>query len=276
MSKRDSQIIAVIQHGILEIRGEPVLLDSELARLFDVSTGHLNERVKRNADRFGPEYAFRLTGEEFEALRSQSAISKSGRGGRRYLPWVFTEYGVVMAATLVSSPKAIAASKLVVEVFVEVRRRLNSGTPLLPAGGAKGQTGQKGGALERVAQPGTQLSTKLQAMLERLMETVIDGENQSTVRDEINALVTESVRNLKARLKRAGLENDEIAARTTKLLAEAENQRAVAAKNRAEANALEFTTFVRKLQLLIEADKAIASQDTDAFLKVLAELGRAR
>lgn len=113
-------------------------------------------------------------------------------------------------------------------------------------------------------------------MLDGLLDTAIDGEGQSIVREEVNSLVAESIKNLNARLGRADIENEEIAARTVKLLAEAETEteRSMAAKNRAEANAIEFATFVRKLQVLIEADRANAQQNTDAFLKLLGDLGR--
>jgi hypothetical protein len=272
MGESASKEVQVIQHAILDVRGQAIILDSDLAKLFGVSTGHLNEQVKRNQDRFGPAYSFQLTAKEFSVLKSRSAITKSGRGGRRYSPWAYTEYGVVMAATVVNSPQAIAASKLIVEVFVEVRHRFQAGVPTLGIAGPPIETGA--GAMERLARPQTKLSGKLQAMMERLLDTVIDTEAQSTVRDEVNTLVAESLRNLKARLGRAGIENEEIAARTAKLLAEAETERSIAAKNRAEANAIEFATFVRKLQLLIEADRAISQQNTDAFLRLLGDLGR--
>lgn len=83
--------------SILSIRGERVILDSDLAEVYGVATKRLNEQVKRNAAKFGGKYVFRLTTEEHEVLRSQSATSKTGRGGRRYPPWAFTGYGVVMA-----------------------------------------------------------------------------------------------------------------------------------------------------------------------------------
>jgi hypothetical protein len=81
------------------VRGLRVLADSDLAALDGVPTKRFNEAVKRNAARFPAEFMFRLTDEEFAALRSQFATSNIGRGGRRYLPYVFTEHGALMAAT---------------------------------------------------------------------------------------------------------------------------------------------------------------------------------
>ena len=80
-----------IQQAILLIRGKRVMLDADLAKLYGVSTKRLNEQVKRNRDRFAQDFMFQLKAEEAEVLRSQIATSKEGRGGRRYLPFAFTE-----------------------------------------------------------------------------------------------------------------------------------------------------------------------------------------
>jgi hypothetical protein len=104
-----------------EIRAQRIALDADLARLFGVQTFRLNEQLKRNLDRFS-DYAFQLTADEFAALTSQIAISKTGRGGRRTAPWAFTEHGVVMVATILNSEPAIHAMRLVVETFVAAHR----------------------------------------------------------------------------------------------------------------------------------------------------------
>src|SRR6266851_8114804 len=83
-----------IEKAIKVIRGQRVMLDSELARLYGVTTKSLNQSVKRNAERFPNDFAFQLTQQEFTDLRSQIVTSKSGRGGHRGRPWVFTEHGV--------------------------------------------------------------------------------------------------------------------------------------------------------------------------------------
>lgn len=85
-----------IENAILLIRGEKVIMDTELAALYGVETRSLIQAVKRNRERFPPDFMFQLTRKEFDALRSQFVISKS-RGGRRYLPYAFTEYGAFMA-----------------------------------------------------------------------------------------------------------------------------------------------------------------------------------
>lgn len=252
----------LIHHAVTQVRGQNVILDSDLAEIFGTQTKKLNQAVKRNAERFGEKYAFRMSAEEFEALRSQSGTSKSGRGGRRYAPWVFTDHGVVMAATVLDTERAIEASRLIVEVFVEVRRRLDhhAPTPTTPAATGPSQTHWK------------KVEQRLQAALDLLLDSVVDRKEKLSVREEAQNLIEESVRHLKDRLKKAGLENEEIAARVTKLLAESEEKKAVAARNHAETEAIEFQTLVRKLRLLMEANKAMAESQPDDFLNVLRDL----
>lgn len=114
-------VIDEIDEKIYLIRGQKVMLDSDLAEIYNVTTKRLNEQVKRNIDRFPEDFMFQLTKEEFEGLRSQFATSNKGRGGRRYSPNVFTEHGAVMLASILNSPTAIAASIKVVRAFIKMR-----------------------------------------------------------------------------------------------------------------------------------------------------------
>jgi ATP-dependent Clp protease ATP-binding subunit ClpA len=113
--------VEAVASRIVLLRGLRVLLDSDLAALYDVPTKRFNEAVKRNEAKFPAEFMFQLTQAEFSALRSQIATSNSGRGGRRYLPRVFTEHGALMAATILNSPRAIEVSVYVVRAFVQLR-----------------------------------------------------------------------------------------------------------------------------------------------------------
>src|SRR5437763_2614142 len=112
------QKIAPLIH---EIRGERVILDSDLAKIYGVSTTRLNEQVKRNVDRFPADFAFRLKGEEMASLMSQIAISSSHHGGRRKAALVFTEHGAIMAANVLNSKQAVQMSVFVVRAFVKLR-----------------------------------------------------------------------------------------------------------------------------------------------------------
>ena len=104
---------------IVVVRGQRVLLDSDLAQLYEVETKKFNQQIKRNPARFPPDFMFRLTDEEFESLRSQNVTSK--RGGRRYLPLAFTEHGAIMAASVLNSDRAVEMSVYVVRAFVQLR-----------------------------------------------------------------------------------------------------------------------------------------------------------
>jgi hypothetical protein len=119
-----------IERLIYLIRGQKVMLDSDLAEIYGVPTHRLNEQVQRNRDRFPEDFAFQLTRQEFTALISQIAISKKGRGGRRKLPRVFTEHGAIMLASVLNSPVAVQASVQVVRAFVRLREVLASNREL--------------------------------------------------------------------------------------------------------------------------------------------------
>ncbi len=111
----------VLAGRILVIRGQRVVLDSDLAQLYEVETRVFNQAVKRNLKRFPSDFMFQLTELEFECLISQSVTSKQGRGGRRKLPLVFTEHGAIMAASVLNSERAVQMSVYVVRAFVQLR-----------------------------------------------------------------------------------------------------------------------------------------------------------
>jgi hypothetical protein len=119
-----------VENAIYLVRGQRVMLDSDLAAIYGTSTGRLNERLRRNRERFPTDFAFRLTADEVKRLMSQIATSKKGRGGRRKLPWVFTEHGAIMLATVLSSKVAIQASVRVVRAFVRLREMVAANAEL--------------------------------------------------------------------------------------------------------------------------------------------------
>jgi hypothetical protein len=115
-----------VGHRIFVARGRQVMLDEDLADLYGVETKRLVEQVKRNLDRFPEDFMFQLDREEAAALRSQIATSKTGRGGRRYAPFVFTEQGVAMLSSVLRSKRAIAVNIEIMRAFVELRRAASS------------------------------------------------------------------------------------------------------------------------------------------------------
>ena len=129
----DSALVPVerIAHSILILRGQRVIIDRDLAAIYGVSTGRLNEAVKRNAERFPEDFMFRLTRAEAERSRSQIAILKPGRGKhRKYLPYVFTEQGVAMLSGILNSDRAIHVNIEIMRAFVRIRKLLASNKEL--------------------------------------------------------------------------------------------------------------------------------------------------
>jgi ORF6N domain len=121
--------IAQLESAIYLIRGQRVMFDSDLAAIYRVTTKRLNEQVRRNISRFPEDFAFQLTAEELTKLRSQIATS-SFHGGRRYRPWVFTEHGAIMLASVLNSDIAAQASVRVVRAFVRLREMVAANAQL--------------------------------------------------------------------------------------------------------------------------------------------------
>jgi hypothetical protein len=119
-----------IESAIYLIRGEKVMLDRDLALLYEVETKVLNRAVKRNLQRFLSDFMFQLTAEEADRLRCQIGTSNEGRGGRRYLPNVFTEQGVAMLSSVLNSERAILVNIEIVRAFVKLRQMLASNVEL--------------------------------------------------------------------------------------------------------------------------------------------------
>lgn len=242
------------------IRGERVILDADLAELYGTETRIFNQAFKRQRERgrFPNEWAFELSEAEVEHLRSRGVISSGGWGGRRTPPWAFTEHGVVLAATMLQSDRAAAVMRFVVDVFVRARRGR-----LEPRGLLTDEAG-------RETAPGGPLAERLQGTLRRVLDKVDD---KKTLRDEAQAVLKDSLGHVKAKLKRAEIESDEIAARTEKLLAEAEAAKATAAKTKAETDAIRTKMLATKLRLMLQAEQALAQDQLESFLKLLEEFG---
>lgn len=140
---------APLEPLIVRVRGQRVILDADLARLYGVTTKRFNEAFKRNRSRFPEDFAFRLTPAEFANLRSQFATSRlqdidyinknanwsqfatSSHGGKRYLPWVFTEHGALMAANILRSAHAVQMSVFVIRAFVRLREQVAANTAII-------------------------------------------------------------------------------------------------------------------------------------------------
>ena len=131
MSKAAIILARRVDSKILILRGQRVILDADLAELYGVKARHLNQQVKRNARRFPLAFRFQVSQQELRILRSQNVISSAGHGGTRYRPYVFTEHGAIMAATVLNSERAIEMSVFVVLAFVRMRRAIAANRQIL-------------------------------------------------------------------------------------------------------------------------------------------------
>ena len=164
------QVLRNIDNEIHLVRGQRVMLDSVLAEIYGVSTKRLNEQLKRNRKRFPADFAFQLTAQEFMNLKSQFATSSSdlrsqiatssAHGGKRKAPWVFTEHGAIMLASVLKSDIAIQASVRVVRAFVRLREMV----------AANAQLAAKLKELERRLDSHDEAIVDLFAALNRLLE----------------------------------------------------------------------------------------------------------
>jgi ORF6N domain len=228
---------------IIESRGERVVLDADLAVLFGVETRVLNQAFKRNQQRFPGNWAWQLTDSEFEILRSQFVMSSDAWGGRRTAPWAFSEHGVVMVATILNSERAIKASQLVIEAFVDLRRS---------AGKSVGKTSKSGMTKLRA-----DFMPQLKQHLQNIMSFEINAKDGKTVRQETDEFISKGINHLKSRLDRSGLENEELEARVLKALADAEESRARAATERQMTEKQRLKNQANQLRMLIRAEQAM-------------------
>jgi predicted amino acid-binding ACT domain protein len=132
VANRTKSLVTVeqIDGMIRTMRGARVILDSDLAKIYGVPTFRFNEAIKRNRNRFPDDFMFQLTRVEFDFLKSQIAMSKTGRGGRRTLPYAFTEHGALQAANILNSSRAVQMSVFVIRAFVMMRETLRAAPEL--------------------------------------------------------------------------------------------------------------------------------------------------
>ena len=127
MAKTNKELMIpdeLVMNRIYLVRGQKVMLDNDLADLYDIETKRLKEAVRRNINRFPDDFMFELTPTEFESLRSQIATSKIGRGGARYLPMAFTEQGVAMLSSVLNSETAIRVNIQIIRIFTRMREMI--------------------------------------------------------------------------------------------------------------------------------------------------------
>ncbi len=249
---------------VIEIGGVRVVLDQDVAKLFGVETRKLNQQVTRNKDKFGDDFAFRLTKDELEILKSQNVTSSADWGGPRHLPIVFTEHGVVMAATVVKSSRAIQATRHIVKTFVSVHRDAWERETIRKMGG------QLPLSLDVPARQG--LATKLNMALGHVLDAIIDPQESKTVRDEAREIAAEGLRSIKEYLKKAGISNEKTLAEVRRLMAEAEGIETETVKKRTENQHRQLALMAKKLRLVIQAQHYAETGSVEGLMAVLSDL----
>lgn len=228
-------------YPVFLFRGRQVVLDAAVAAGFGVETKRVNEAVARNPAKFGDEHVFVLTRDEFDALRSQTATSKPGRGGARHLPHVFTAKGVARLATVLDTPQALLATDLIIDTFLQVQRQVAAGRSEVVV--------ERPSRLKPAAGPvAASVRDKLARALDNLLDTVIDTANSRSVRQVAGDLGAQALENVRERLRSKGLENAKLEAEATLVLAEAEKVYAEARKAHAEAEGLELDNIPKRIK----------------------------
>lgn len=247
-------------------RGHVVLLDEDLARLFGTTTKALNQQIKRNLERFEERFVFQLTPEEWERLKSQSVTTSAQHGGRRTPPWVFTEHGIPMAATVLRSPRAVEATKLIIDVFVDTRHQMLSG-----ASGTRLMSAQKQRSDER-----RRVQYLIVEMATTLLNAQINQRDNTTVKQELEQLTTSVLDNVKAQLASKVIQNEDTIAEIHRKLAEAEKLRAEARKTDAEARktdaeakTVDLKNMRELLDILKSIDATLGHEDVTPVLEAM-------
>lgn len=217
ISGADVKPMALTQSAnAFSLRGEPVMLAADVALIFAVETREIVQNIKSNPDIFPERYAFELSPDEVESLRSAGLISKPGRGGSRALPWAVTRKGAMRLATIMKSDRAIRATDILIDVFDEVLRQVQSG---------RGQVTIANTSRLVATETDRTLIEKLRLQLSDavggLLDTVIEPKNQTTVAEELQSVAAEAVNHVKAWLKGKSVANDKIEAETLLIIEQA-------------------------------------------------------
>ena len=237
--------VKVVAPDVYEIRGERVMLDAHVAQAFGTETKRVNEAVARNADKFTDAHAFQLTPTEVEALKSQLATSKEGRGGARYQPHVFTMKGVARLATVLNTSEALRATDLIIDTFITVYDQVSGGRSriAIPEPDQYRSSPESRRAIQR-------FKSRLANALTALLDTIVDVQSKRTARELGQSLGADAVQNIQDRLRTRGLQNTKLEADTTLVLAQAEQTLAATRKTHAEADSIDIQNLERRIDVV--------------------------
>ncbi|MEM9522806.1 MAG: ORF6N domain-containing protein [Pseudomonadota bacterium] len=201
---------------VFELRGRQVMLASRVAEVFEVETRQIVQNVKNNPHKFPERYAFEVTREELESLRSSGMIPKPGRGGSRALPWVVTQKGAIRLATLMDVPKAIEAADTFVDVFTEVLIQVYRGKRDIEI-----SQPSRIAPDEEATKQAFAIRKGIAIAVDDLLDTVVDTKTNATVKDELGEVARGVRTHLKEWLDTRKVQNDKIEAETILILEQA-------------------------------------------------------
>ena len=252
---------------VLTVRGVRAVLDRDVAAAFGVETKHVNQARSRNPAKFSEAHAFQLIEEEAESLRSQIVTSNEGRGGRRFLPWVYTVKGVGRLAMILDTPQALAASDQILDIFIEVQAQLVQGAHRIAIANPSQVAPTDEDREERLA-----IRKKLSKAAQTLLDSVLHVEEQRelgrTGRQLAKGLKDEVIERLRTR----GLENDKLAADAELVLAEAQKALALARKTHAEADGVDLDNLQKKIGIVEKLHKMYRELEPAVVIDLIGDL----
>lgn len=248
------------QVPIHEIDGTRVVLDQDLAEIFDVETRVLNQAVQRKKHKFPVGWRIRLSDQQFADLKSQDVISSDTWGGRRSPPWAFTEHGVVLASTMINSDRATELTRYIVEAFVAFQKQEHSRSELIP--------------VETKMLPQPSRLEALQAHLDRLLNQQIKIDGSDSIREQTWSLVGGTFENARERLKREGLKNAEIEERIHQMATERQKTGADIEQTNAETERMRLDAQIEAVRAAMIAERAMQTEDTADFIALMNAMAR--
>jgi hypothetical protein len=253
--------------SIYEIRGKRVVLDRDVATAFGVETKHVNQARSRNAAKFADEHALQLTEDEYGVLRSQIVTSNEGRGGARYLPWVYTVKGVARLAMILDTPQALAASDTIIDVFIEVQRQVARGAGEIVVRNPSGIAPTDEEREERLA-----IRRKLSKAVQALLDGVLHVEEQQALGRAGRQLARGLKEEVIERLRTRGLENEKLSADAELVLAEAQKALAVARKAHSEADSVDLDNLQKKIAIVERLQKMHRDMEPAVVIDLIGDL----
>ncbi len=260
---------AALSATAFTLRGEAVMLAPDVALIFEVETREVVQNIKSNPDIFPERYAFELTPDEVESLRSAGLIPKPGRGGSRALPWAVTRKGTLRLATIMKSRRAIEATDIFIDIFDEILRQVQAGQGQLTIATPSRliETDADRTLIEK-------LRGQLSEAVGRLLDTVVEPKGQVTVADELREVSADAVNHLKAWLKGKSVSNDKIEAETLLIIEQAQDMYERRQADLAEKALDRERKALENLRLRIDAAKEVMALYRELEPSALVDLTR--